>query len=438
MDPNLKNAAFNGSVDELYQVIGKNPHVLEDVDKIPFVETPFHIAASRGHINFAVEILRLKPCFSKKLDEKGLSPMHIAIEKRQTGTVLRLLKTEDGADLVRVKGRDGKTPLHYVVEHGDLKLLHEFLSVNPGSITDTTNRDETALHIAVEKGNIEALKALVEYLRKSWNEEALCREERVVNWEDQEGCTVLHVAARKNQLQMMKLLLECNIDVNARTMSGLTVLDIVTQSEPVNTGMKDLLIGAGASNSHSIQINDTTFTKQLSFKTRLTFMFLINVVRYLKGQKTSISTESRDALLVAAALAATVTFQAVLSPPGGLRQADSGSNLLPSGNAGKVVMEEWLFIIFIIFNSASFWATIIIIFILLPHGLYGRLLTTNLSLLSACYLFSSTVISPTLKCAVVNLGLFALFIISVFLSLLLLSNRRFFLCIRKYVVSRSK
>ncbi|XVF10918.1 hypothetical protein REPUB_Repub07fG0224900 [Reevesia pubescens] len=427
MDRDLKNAAFNGSVDKLYQVIGKNPHVLEDVDKIPFVETPLHIAASRGHTNFAVEILRLKPCFSKKLDEKGLSPMHIALEKMQTGTVLRLLETKDGADLVRVKGKDGKTPLHYVVEHGDLKLLHEFLSVNPGSITDTTNHGETALHIAVKKGNIEALRALVESFQKSWNEEALHREETVVNRKDEECYTVLHVAARENQLQMMKLLLECNIDVNARTMSGSTVLDIVTQSEPVNTGMKDLLIRAGASNSHSIQINDTTSTKQLSFKIRLTF--LNNVVRYLKGQKMSISTESRDALLVVAALAATATFQAVLSPPGGLRQAD---------NVGKVVMEEWLFIIFIIFNSASFWVTIIIILILLPHSFYGRLLTIPLALLSACYLFSSTVISPNRKCAVVNLGLFALFIILVFLSLLLLSNRRLFLCIRKFVVNQRK
>ncbi|XWS38650.1 hypothetical protein CRYUN_Cryun19dG0149000 [Craigia yunnanensis] len=135
MDPKLKNAALNGDVDKLYQVIGQNPDVLDLIDKIPFVETPLHIAASRGHINFAVEILRLKTCFSKNLDVNGLSPMHLALEKKETSTVLRLLETEDGADLVRIKGREGVTPLQYVVGEGDLELLHEFLSVSSDSIT---------------------------------------------------------------------------------------------------------------------------------------------------------------------------------------------------------------------------------------------------------------------------------------------------------------
>ena len=163
----MKNAALNGDVDKLYQVIGKNPDVLDLIDKIPFVETPLHIAASRGHINFAVEILRLKPCFSKKLDVNGLSPMHLALQKKETSTVLQLLETEDGADLVRIKGREGVTPLHYVVEEGDLKLLHEFLSVSPHSITDTTNQGETALHISIKKGKGKAVEALLAFLRRS-------------------------------------------------------------------------------------------------------------------------------------------------------------------------------------------------------------------------------------------------------------------------------
>ena len=203
MDPILKKAALNGDVDKLYQVIGKNPDVLDLIDKIPFVETPLHIAASRGHINFAVEILRLKPCFSKKLDVNGLSPMHLALQKKEISTVLRLLETEDGADLVRIKGREGVTPLHYVVEVGDLKLLREFLSVSPGSITDKTNRGETALHIAVKKGNDNALEALLAFLRRSWYEEALYWEEKVLNWKDEKGYTVLHVAAEMHQLQVM-------------------------------------------------------------------------------------------------------------------------------------------------------------------------------------------------------------------------------------------
>ena len=141
---------------------------------------------------------------------------------------------------------------------------------------------------------------------------------------------------------MMKSLLKCNIHVNARSLNGKTALDIVTESksESVNKKMKKLLIQSGALAGDSIQLKDidTTSMKQFSFKSRLTL--LENVIRFLRGQKTNISTKSRDALLVVAALVATATFQAVLSPPGGLRQADSNGDSLPSSNVGKVVMNE--------------------------------------------------------------------------------------------------
>lgn len=201
MDHYLRKAALDGDVDKLYEAIGQNPGVLEDVNKIPFVETPLHIAASRGHTNFAVEITRLKPCFGKKLNEQGWSPMHLAVEYKQRQTVLRLLETEDGADLVRVKGREGVTPLHRVVQQGNLRLLKEFLSASPCSITDATNQGETALHIAVKEGNTEALKFLLLFLRRSRNREAYW-EEKVLNWKDKNGFTVLHVAAQKNRVEV--------------------------------------------------------------------------------------------------------------------------------------------------------------------------------------------------------------------------------------------
>ncbi|XVE65175.1 hypothetical protein DITRI_Ditri07aG0159900 [Diplodiscus trichospermus] len=290
------------------------------------------------------------------------------VAKMQISTVLRFLETEHGPDLVRVKGREGVTPLHHVVELGHLELLREFLSVNPRSIIDTTNQGETALHIAAKKRNMEALDALLAFLRRSWKGEALFWEEKVLNWKDEKGYTVLHAVAIMNDIQMVELLLKRNIHVNAISLSGLTALDIVTKlesddsvemrdllTEPGDsydyTEMKNLLTGAGALDGHSIQINDkdTTSMKQFSFKSRLTP--LEKVIRFINGQKTNISTESRDALLVVAALVATATFQAVLSPPGGLRQADSNSNSLPSGNAGKVVMKEWLYIVFLVLNA---------------------------------------------------------------------------------------
>jgi ankyrin repeat protein len=84
---------------------------LERIDVIPFVDTPLHIAASAGHTQFAMEIMKLKPSFARKLNQDGFTPMHLALQNNQTQVVLQLLDVDE--DLVRVQGREGVTPLHY-------------------------------------------------------------------------------------------------------------------------------------------------------------------------------------------------------------------------------------------------------------------------------------------------------------------------------------
>ncbi|CAI8608389.1 unnamed protein product [Vicia faba] len=63
----LNAAAQTDDIDLLYTVIHDDPWILEIIDSIPFVETPLHIAASLGHIRFAIEIINLKPSFVWKL-----------------------------------------------------------------------------------------------------------------------------------------------------------------------------------------------------------------------------------------------------------------------------------------------------------------------------------------------------------------------------------
>ncbi|KAG4156325.1 hypothetical protein ERO13_D03G167150v2 [Gossypium hirsutum] len=341
-------AALDGDIDALYELIAQDPHALDYSDSQPFILTPLHIAVAEGNTNFALEIIKLYPFLSNKLDPNGWCPFHVALLNYQIAT--------EGRDL---------TSLHLVVEFLDgiqHNLLREFLAVSPLSITDTTNQGQTALHIAVNKGNTEALKVLLSILRRSMYRNALYWEHKVLNWKDENGDTVLHVA-------VVKSLLKCNIDVNAKSLEGLTVLDIVDGANN-NPDMKDVLIEAGAKHSHVMNTND------------------INSIPSMKQ-------------LVVAALVATATFQAVLSPLGGLRQADgSDSDSLPFSKVGKVVMKEWLYITFLILNSTSFWVTIITIYLLLPTGFYGQLLTLPLILFSITYLFCSTIISPSLVCAI--------------------------------------
>ena len=84
---------------------------MEDIDQLPFVDTPLHIAASAGHIPMAMELMRLMPSFAWKPNTDGFSPIHLDLLNGQTQMVLRLLKVD--GDLVHVQGREGMTPLHY-------------------------------------------------------------------------------------------------------------------------------------------------------------------------------------------------------------------------------------------------------------------------------------------------------------------------------------
>lgn len=68
-----------------------------------------------------------------------------------------LLFVEINKDLIRIKGREGLTPLRFVSQNGDVDLLAIFLTACSDSIENVIVRDETTLHVAA-KNNIIVLK----------------------------------------------------------------------------------------------------------------------------------------------------------------------------------------------------------------------------------------------------------------------------------------
>ncbi|XP_015902205.3 ankyrin repeat-containing protein BDA1 [Ziziphus jujuba] len=250
----LKNVAQQGDINKFYNLIQENTYLLDDIDALPFVDTPLHVAASHGKVQFAMEIISLKPSFVRKLNHDGFSPIHLALFNRQTDMVLRLLDYE--TDLVRLRGREGKTIFHYVAENGvdhahqeeKLSLLAKFLLACPLSIRDVTNRRETALHIAVKNRNFHALCLLLGGLQRSLilNSHEI---RNLINFKDGEGNSVLHIATATNQPQVVKLLLKNKIDVNAKNSNCLTALDML---HPHNREVRESLLHVGALSSKSL------------------------------------------------------------------------------------------------------------------------------------------------------------------------------------------
>jgi ankyrin repeat protein len=199
----LKRVAEGGDIDNLYMLIQEDAYLLEHIDQVPFFDTPLHIAASIGHIPFVLEMMRLKPSFARKSNPDGFSPIHLVIRNGQAQMVRQLLQVD--GNLVRAKGREGMTPLHYAAAYDYLDLLAEFLSVCPHSIEDVTIRNMTVLHIALKYNKLESFKLLVGWLGQNRSENSIVWERKVLNWKDEEGNTVLHVAVSKNQPQANSL-----------------------------------------------------------------------------------------------------------------------------------------------------------------------------------------------------------------------------------------
>lgn len=192
MDERLEVAAKAGDIEALYALLKEDAFLLQRVDEVPFIDTPLHIAASAGHVYFALEIMRLKPSYARKLNQDGFTPIHLALQNQQTQIVLRLVEID--RDLVQVQGREGKTPLHFSVECDMVDILAKFLSVCPKSVQVLTIRKETALHTAVKSDNLDAVEVLLGWLEHV-DKDALLKSA------DDEGNTILHLATSKNQIE---------------------------------------------------------------------------------------------------------------------------------------------------------------------------------------------------------------------------------------------
>jgi ankyrin repeat protein len=148
--------------------------------------------------------------------------VHLALQNDQTEVVRQLLDVDE--DLVRVQGRGGVTPLHYVAQTGNRVLLAEFLNVCPKSIKDVTIlRDTafhialTAFHIALKNNQVDAFNILMNWYKQTkFNDEIASANKQdndvllsgvgdLLNSKDEEGNTLLHVAVSQNQLQASSL-----------------------------------------------------------------------------------------------------------------------------------------------------------------------------------------------------------------------------------------
>merc|ERR1719354_1057887 len=108
----------------------------------------------------------------------------------------RLLNSRQGPHMINEKDNDGYTSLHLASMNGHFSVVQ--LLINKGANIYRTNKGRTAVHEAASSGFIKTLKILVDtyyYL---------------IDQQDEDGNTPLHLAASHGQMLMVKCLLDFN------------------------------------------------------------------------------------------------------------------------------------------------------------------------------------------------------------------------------------
>ncbi|WOH03846.1 hypothetical protein DCAR_0623246 [Daucus carota subsp. sativus] len=345
----LNKVAEAGDIEELYHSIREEPYILENIDKIPFIDTPLHIAAKAGHIPFTVELMRLKPSFARKLNPDGSSPIHLAVQEDHERLVIRMINVD--RELVRVQGKNCNTPLHCAADKGNVELIVEFLLACPESILDVNARKQSALHLAVQQNDIHTVKVMLEWLK-------LLDAQFILGWTDDQSDSILHIAARKNNVEMVKMLIP-KIDMHARNSDNESARDIFEAQNPdllPNDKKVTIMQWLVRQKSHynATLYCDTNDNTSLKESLRKGFPWH---KRWILSNHRHISLVDKNGVLVVAVLIATTAYQAVIQLP-------------PIFDPASIAYTtHYYFFIFQLFNTTAFVAAMSLIFILLPPGI---------------------------------------------------------------------
>jgi ankyrin repeat protein len=250
VDPNLKDnslktplhsAAMKESSAEAVKLLlsyGANP---TEVDN--FRKTALDYACMKGLAGIVVVFAQHVHSDRKLCQQLLTTALHYATVHENVEIVRILLSY--GSNPIAEMQVSQVTPLHYAVLAGNIPLI-ETLAMHDFTIVNFPDRNQTtALHIAASCNNAEAAQVLVKY--GAYPNSKDCRERTPLHFAVNEGnlevikillehcwtnlsikdCksrTALHIAAKSNQVEALRLLLEKGCDTNVLGKSSFTPL----------------------------------------------------------------------------------------------------------------------------------------------------------------------------------------------------------------------
>jgi ankyrin repeat protein len=185
----LYEASRKGCVSTLTTLIQRDARILDRVSLTSFSETPMHLAALHGHLEFSKLLLSKKPTLAKEVDSLGRTPLHLASAEGHSEIVKALLQVNIAVCLA--SDQHERIPFHFVVMRGRIEIIEELIRAQPESIQKNLNGG-SVLHLCVQYNHQDAL----EWLVKS----ADCDE--LLNSKNHDGNSILHLAVMLKQIKV--------------------------------------------------------------------------------------------------------------------------------------------------------------------------------------------------------------------------------------------
>ncbi|CAH8313240.1 unnamed protein product [Eruca vesicaria subsp. sativa] len=356
-------------------------------------DTPLHLSLKGNHVAVSLQLVREDQSTCFLLDKEGVSPLYIAAETGHVSLVEHMLLglnasfvgksvvcaavrsknldvlravLESDLDLVDSRDEDGRTPLAFAasigydigVEHmltrfgsstqiayiknkdGSFPIhsaciasrnsaLKVILKYHPDTIEMLNSKGQNVLHVAAENGNAGAVGYL---LRKA-------DIKRLINEQDVEGNTPLHLASINSHPKVVSLFIHDNrVGLKVLNHKGFTTLDAAEEYMAAIPSLQQWLIwvalvSAGTTRAPRVRLKAESPTTEEDFT--------------LKMYKDRVNT-----LLVVATLVATMAFAAGLSVPLGYNSTEFKSNV-------KHYYRESAFHAFVICNSIAVYSAVI-------------------------------------------------------------------------------
>ncbi|KAB2634947.1 ankyrin repeat-containing protein [Pyrus ussuriensis x Pyrus communis] len=335
-EDDVYEASRTGSVEYLNRLIEKDADILRRISlQSGKTGNPLHVSALHGHAEFTKALCTTNPKLAERVDADRRTPLHLASAEGHKETVEALLCVY--ADACLRYDENGRIPLHYAAMRGEVEVLQKLIDKNPESIyVKVENKSkETVLHLCIKHNQLECLKMLVE--RDDSNGEFL---------NSRAGCdggvTILHLALMLRQIKYsIRYLLSVDaIRAEAIGVNGmpLTMLDILEYSSVAREDfsrsleIQQILMDAGLikrENNENDNPNSAVAAaavvvspnprrvKKKKKGSKPPGWFWRKLMKWLRYPHIWVH-ETRGFLMVVATVISTMTFQAVLNPPGGV------------------------------------------------------------------------------------------------------------------------